>query len=788
MPLSGKYNAARAGIGAAALALGLIAASAGTQAAPRSSEQATWGEWQAISGGFVGRRREPHGMGVSRAERQALPSPAKLSRNSFRGSDLAAVSAKESVPPSGHVWLYTQGDGVQSVSIAELALKMGKSEASIRDRADQGRLVLRNARKGVAWYYDAAGDSIQFVAETYDTFFTSENAYHLKFGGGKRALRMAVAVGEGPAETALTAFPETLLFEEEPDMVYIPWAVAEEPEADFWFWDVLSTGFPDFITREFTFDAPDPDVSGNANLRVRLRGASELQTGDDHYVTVALNGVDVAAQSFDGFQEVVISAAAVQDYLMMDGTNTVALTISGIPDGGSRVYVDDIELDYQRQPVAKDGFLRVHNAVGGLQSVSGFSSDQISVYEVADGGSSVRQDVAVVDGGTDGFIASFDALAGADYVVMQQGTAALPEVAIDERSSLQKRSNGSDYLIIAPRSLTEFAEELASYRRQMFGAVKIVWLEDIYDQYAQGRKDPAAVTLFMEKVRKRWSQVPSYVVLLGKGSLDLKDRMGYGDGVLPVRFVSTPWSIVASDDALLGNDGRNDLAIGRIAVTTNEDGLLYLQKMQAYEEDLLYGNFASHDKAVLFADNADSAGDFPANTVEKGAYLGNEGGFFTVEQNVHVSGTAVRTAFNDPETWNSGYVSYDGHGSTQQLGNYSENFFNESAAASLTNTGRPIFSALTCSAGNDWYPNYLSLASALVLNPDGGAIAALAPAGASLDADAHTLGMSLAEGLFETNESIGNAATAAKAANVGVIRDFMPLIYDVKGDPALNAR
>ena len=51
----------------------------------------------------------------------------------------------------------------------------------------------------------------------------------------------------------------------------------------------------------------------------------------------------------------------------------------------------------------------------------------------------------------------------------------------------------------------------------------------------------------------------------------------------------------------------------------------------------------------------------------------------------------------------------------------------------MTNSVYPVFTALTCAAGDDTQPGVRSLASSLVINPGGGSIVSVAPTGLSLD-------------------------------------------------------
>jgi hypothetical protein len=148
----------------------------------------------------------------------------------------------------------------------------------------------------------------------------------------------------------------------------------------------------------------------------------------------------------------------------------------------------------------------------------------------------------------------------------------------------------------------------------------------------------------------------------------------------------------------------------------------------------------------------------------------------------------VRTNLLRSSAWEVGYVSYDGHGSTAQAGDGTENFITAADATLLKNAVHPIFTALTCAAGDYAWPGTRSLAGALVINPVGGAIVSLAPTGLSLDADAQQLGVAFVNSLYTGMNTVGDALLEAETQTEGSISDFMPHIYAVVGEPAVYAR
>jgi len=70
----------------------------------------------------------------------------------------------------------------------------------------------------------------------------------------------------------------------------------------------------------------------------------------------------------------------------------------------------------------------------------------------------------------------------------------------------------------------------------------------------------------------------------------------------------------------------------------------------------------------------------------------------------------------------------------------------------------------------------------------GGSVAAFAPSGYSLDADAQTLGNTYVDRLFLDGDTIGHAVRAAKAETDGAIPAFMARSYSVIGEPAVRPR
>jgi hypothetical protein len=671
-----------------------------------------------------------------------------------------------------------------SVSFDDLSEELAIPARRIKRKAKRGRIELTSQGNPVSWYYDDSTDSILFAGELFETFYTDRNAYHFKLGRTRMSQAMKVVDG-APADSPGNAVPFTdlLTFEEEPDFMFSTWTVASEQDADYWFWDYLHGGFKDLI--EVSLTIPNPAPSGTAQMWITMRGFTDLEPGDEHLVYAELNGQPVGTMiTWDAFAQAQLVADFDQNLLSADGNNTLILRNSYAAGTHPGQWLDQVDIEYSRMPVAVNDALRLHDVVGGTQVVTGLSSEDILVIQSPAGSAAILGDVQVDADEAGEWSVSFKAVEGSDYLVVERSMINIPTITADNTARLAETANSADYLIVAPREFTGTAEALAAYQRDRFAAVKIVWLDDIYNEFSYGLVDPTAISRFMQQTGA-WRVPPSYVVLVGKGSLDEKNRMGYSDSFLPVLMTTTPWALAASDDRLLGVEDDASFAIGRLPITNDSEGMAYVDKLIAYESAT-----PGHERlqAVFVADNPDDGGDFHLNSDLLAEQLLDSYGFTVVTKLYHPD-DEVRVALTHSDTWDTGYVSYDGHGSAAQVGDHRENFINAVDAAALQNSIYPVFTALTCAVADDTLPGTRSLAGALVLNSAGGAIASMAPTGLSLDSDAQILGNAFVDSLYSnTNNTIGDAVIDAKRQADGNISAFMTRIYEVVGDPSVYAR
>lgn len=82
-----------------------------------------------------------------------------------------------SITPVYSLWLGTGEEGMYKVAISDIATELAVSESRVRSLAKKRKLILKNEGRNHAWHYDKDADTISFVANKYDSFFTDQNAF-----------------------------------------------------------------------------------------------------------------------------------------------------------------------------------------------------------------------------------------------------------------------------------------------------------------------------------------------------------------------------------------------------------------------------------------------------------------------------------------------------------------------------------------------------------------------------------------------------------------------------------
>ncbi|OOY38984.1 hypothetical protein BOV90_11725 [Solemya velum gill symbiont] len=731
-----------------------------------------WSEWRSMAAGFVARKRKMPETDTQQVLKR-YASRDELKKNLKKGR-----SGKQA-----HL-VKTSEAGLYKLTVPMLADLMGKRESKVRKLLSKGKYVKLGYQGDKAqWHYDAASDALYFVAQPYKSLFTTDNAFQLsQQGNGKFAMPQS---GRKAGKPSLAVAPGTFTHTEliEQDNFSYP-HLFKTADANYWVWKLVR----DIAPFEESIQVTSPAESGVARMRIYLSGASDIQGGDDHRVTATFVSDGIEVEKFvtwDGFEKKIIELE-IDQAALTSGNGKLHLTTEL---SGSWELLDRIEIDYQREMHADSNQLWMKGLEAGTHTVRGLSSANVYLVESPTDQPVWRSDLLVTPEGDGNYSATFKLTATSDVLVSADTAINEPLVTADVPSNLKSRNKRANYLIIAPRGLTDTANTLKAYRQGTHGKVKIVWLQDIYDEFSFGRADPQAIRDFLKYTKERWRKAPEFVALIGRGTADHTNIQGKLDSWVPLQMAVTPWGLASSDASYfdVDADGVNDFSAGRISVVTDEEGVAYVNKVKNYESLAFDGNWMR--RVVLAADDPDSAGDFHADVATAAAHVSQLG--YDSEAYYYPTND-IGAVLRDSTTWESSVVGYMGHGLTGRL----DKFLKKEDVASFDNSkGQALFLPLTCSAGNSNYPGYKSLSETLVfpdqaeLDASGrflkGAIASVAPTGKSLNADAGVLATAFYNAALAEHRSLGDAVTVMQSQSVGQVNDFMLNIYWLLGDPAL---
>ena len=653
-------------------------------------------------------------------------------------------------------------------------------------------------------------DYVIFYGQAIESKYTKDNVYWLTYGNVAQGLRMNERDGT-PSGASTPAFyqAERIYQENEYYLSKIP--VVELSEN--WMWDYLYPPSKPDLTKVFSLAAP---YAGSATLNLALLGYSSSSIYPDHHVKVFLNSTEIADSRWDGVSWNMLEIT-VPTGLLRAWENTLKIT-AYLETGLSAdiIYLDFAELIFNSYfqvesnqlvapeiPFAELAYTYSTSGVWQYQ-VQGFGTAQVAeVFDVSDPMlPTLISGVSMVPFGS-GKAAQFqDAVTTAkDYWVKPvEDYRRVKAIEQDNESDLISAANAADHIIISHEIFLTQAETLRGFHEdQGLRAVKAD-VQDVYDQFNYGIVDAGAIHDFLAFAYTNWqAPAPSFVVLFGDGNYDPKNYMGFGrvSYIPPYLGKYDPWiGETAADNryvTLSGADIMPDMMIGRLSVNSVAEATAFVNKILAYEQTPITGDWKTQVLAVT--DNADSGGNFPlisenllscclppAYPVNK-VYLGSAD--YPVS-NPTLARTAILANINAGKL----LVNYIGHGYTS--GWADETLFTINSVPSLTNGGKqPVILAMTCQEGYFIHP-YLyttkveALGEVVTRVENKGAIASWSPTGQGVASGHDFLDRGFFNAFFAQGvNTVGEATLAGKLNlwSVGASPDLLDT-YTLFGDPA----
>jgi len=672
------------------------------------------------------------------------------------------------------VEISVSAEGWYSVTGAQLAAAGFPSNVSVRSL----QLYAEGVQQPILISGPVAGtllpnDSIEFYGTGIDTPFSGTRVYWLVSDYGLEN-RIATLPASGSGPSSAQSFPFSVLLQQR--TTYFA-ALLNGENNDNFFGAIVTTTPVDQV---LTVAHVDPNSTIPTTLDVTLQGVTD---GQEHRVSVALNGMPVGEMDFTGEANssttFPVSAGVIQN-----GANTMTLTAL---DGENDVsLVQSIQLTYAHTYTADSDWLKATAQAGSNIRIDGFSQPSVEVFDITNPTSIVQLNTPVTyDGSSYGVTIDVDGPAGSQRTLLAfagDQVSAPDALAFHAPSSVDTDRSGANYIVITHPDFLSSVAPLVKLHQEAGETVAVVTTDQIYDAYNYGENSPFAIRDYLQFAATQWRVKPSAVLLVGDASFDPRNYLGFGDfDFVPTRLIETQAFKTASDDWLtdFNQTGYATIPTGRLPVRTPAEAALVISKIVNYESGQSSGSW--NNQAVVIADqNIDT--DFTTEANTAAALLPSSLQVTKILADGQSTSAVTQQILN---ALNSGalLVNYTGHGSEEQW-SFSD-FFDDTSAASLTNGNRlPMFLLMDCLNGffQDVYAT--SLSTSLMLAPNGGAVAVWASSGFTDEPPQATMDQAfLSAWAANPKLPIGTVILAAK---LGITDPDVRRTWTLFGDPEMR--
>jgi hypothetical protein len=335
-----------------------------------------------------------------------------------------------------------------------------------------------------------------------------------------------------------------------------------------------------------------------------------------------------------------------------------------------------------------------------------------------------------------------------EYIAFTDGSVLVPQAVGRVANQDLHKSIPLDYIIVTNDAMISEAERLAAFHRNRGLRVGVFSCAQVYNEFSGGSPDPTAirdfVKMYFDKASNDSSQMPKYLLLLGSGSFDYRNRTGSALNLVPV-YESTnstdPLATYTSDDffgLLNDNDdisnplvlNRLDIGVGRIPARNATQAKNAIDKVLAYHSAESYGPWRNY--LTFVADDEDNNLHLNDAEIISNAILPYTPTFnyskiyldaFQQESGSGGSRYPAANAANNSRLFNGTLIwNYSGHGGYNRLAE--EAILDQDAVNALDNANRlPLFITATCDFAPYDNPVLNSLGENLLLREKTGAIA-----------------------------------------------------------------
>lgn len=452
----------------------------------------------------------------------------------------------------------------------------------------------------------------------------SDRSYYYITAGGNEGLRVQpMSQPAGAANATFTTFDDYQFHEEDLESIVL---IGRR-----WFGEQFN------VENEQSFEFTFPNIvsSQMATLKVRLAAASESQTSFE----IAVNGSSVGTAILLPINNISLATGRnfEVDIPISSEEVTITLTYNNGGNPSSLGYLDFISLDVPRglQGTGTQINFKKNEAatLSGLgEYVFSNASDYTQIWDVTD---QEAITTTINEGGQGainfksplGTLRRFVAVTPSDYFIPFRESSNTRVANQDLKGTIFQNDNGVfqdvDYLMITGDLLRPQAERLAQHNKSFRGLnVKVVTLNDIYEEFGSGRQDIGAIRNFVKYIYDNASSEANriqYLCLFGDASVDYKDRLFGNNNIVATFQRNESFSLATSymsddffglmdpNEGLVTTQDKLDIAVGRILADTPSLATTIVDKIIGYDARSSYGRWRNN--FVMISDDADESGE-----------------------------------------------------------------------------------------------------------------------------------------------------------------------------------
>lgn len=668
------------------------------------------------------------------------------------------------------------------------------------------------------------GDYIEFVGappaaspNASLNIYNLSNVYWLTYQNDSAGLRYKVTDGTPTIwERSYSTALETLHYEK--DSIYERLGWAPDDQRDYWFWGKAAI-YGDQTLSLFEGRFPGPvnlnQDSLSFTLRVDMHGisASKWCPDNEHKAVISLSDQRLGTAVWNKQNRYTFERHFNQrtdSIRIFPDVNLVQVSVTGencMPGG---IKSDEIRINWFEFDYWKDLRVLGHNHLIFSTPPNPFGiykfwtwqwqDSLIQVFIPSDNKIITKADWSSNDGGTFQFVDTV--FAPKEYYcksVSYYNT--VDSVVKNINSDLRNLSNAADYIIIAHPKFKSIAEQLKAYRETtpldsvvVNPRVKVVYVQDIYNEFTGGLLDPFALKYFVKYAFENWSgNAPAYIALVGDMSWDYRHIIPESrENYIPsLPFHTDTYGQAVSDNnivAVEGDDYFPDLVISRISIETVDEGMIVLNKTKTYPAD----NSKVWKQNVLLVSSGLSLEDenymgFNEASVELENGFVKPEGYKTTKimrypnkpeyMQYYGSGTDIRNAIDVGAV----FLNYYGHGGGYQW----DLSFIYDDIYQLNNAGRlPVISSITCYTAH--FDNQDVFGEQFLKVPNKGCVGFWGSSGLTSWGAGTQMDKNLFDQIFIKKEyNIGKAIFKAKATAGYALQNQLAVLTYL-GEPALT--